>query len=159
MTSRKEWEFEFLDRGISVNQNLITKCCICGNEIETKKILPYRDFMGLGIGTWNVHIAQCDKCGFVFYQNPLSAEQLENRYKHEAYQEYDSNEYVNAGEDDYSARCHRQKHFIDENIATPTRGGVWKYSGSWRGVWLQPQPLWWQKALRHRTFRTELQVG
>lgn len=98
---------------------MIKNCCICGSEVTTKKILPYRDFLGLDIEIYNVHIARCDQCGFIFYQNPLTDEQLENRYKNEACNEFDSEEYIVSGEDNYARRCHRQKHFIEENIGTP----------------------------------------
>ena len=100
-----------------MNGNLITNCCICGSEVATKKILPYRDFLGLDIEIYNVHIARCDQCGFIFYQNPLTDEQLENRYKNEACNEFDSDDYIVTGEDNYARRCHRQKHFIEENIS------------------------------------------
>ena len=103
-------------------EKLITKCCICGNEVETKKILSYRDFLGLGVDTYNMHIASCDNCGFIFQQNPLNATQLENYYKNISKYEFDTgdnpyNEYYN-----YTHYCLRQKHFIDENISTATGG-------------------------------------
>ena len=115
---------------------MIKNCCICGSEVTTKKILPYRDFLGLDIEIYNVHIARCDQCGFIFYQNPLTDEQLENRYKNEACNEFDSEEYIVSGEDNYARRCHRQKHFIEENIGTPIMeiggGNILAYSKSAR---------------------------
>ena len=95
---------------------MIENCCICGSKVQTKKILPYRDLIGSGVELYNMHIARCDNCGFIFQQNPLTAEQLENRYKNESKYEFDSADNVFAESDDYGKRCHRQKHFIDENI-------------------------------------------
>lgn len=122
MLSRKEWEFKFLARGVYMEKNLITTCCICGNEVETKKILPYRNLIGSDTEFYKMNIAQCKSCGFIFQQNPLTSEQLENCYRNESKYEFDSennvfNEYYN-----YSSYCNRQKHFIDENISNPTRG-------------------------------------
>lgn len=100
---------------------MIKKCCICGNEVETKKILPFRDLIGSGVEIYNMHIGRCNNCGFIFYQNPLTAEQLENRYKNESKYEFDSADNVFSESDNYIQRCHRQKHFIDENLS---QGGV-----------------------------------
>lgn len=122
-------------------------CCICGSEVETKKILPFRDLIGSGVETYNMHIARCDKCGFIFQQNPLTAEQLENRYKNESKYEFDSADNVFSESDDYVQRCHRQKHFIEENIINNTAGGGrGKYFGNRRGVRIQSQSLRRQKA-------------
>ena len=96
--------------------NLITHCCICDGEIETKKILPFRDLIGTTSEIYNMHIAICDKCGFIFQQNPLTAEQLENRYKNQSKYEFDDKNYILPESDDYKSRCLRQKHFIDENL-------------------------------------------
>lgn len=60
---------------------MIKECCICGGAVETKKILPFRDLIGTGVETWNMHIGICPKCGFIFNQTPLTAAQLESRYK------------------------------------------------------------------------------
>ena len=131
------------------NEKLITTCCICGNEVKTKKILPYRDLIGSGVELYNMHIARCDNCGFIFQQNPLTAEQLENRYKNESKYEFDSTERVISDSDDYVKRCHRQKHFIDENIGSSINGGVRKYFGNRRSVGIQSQPLRRQETSRH----------
>ena len=117
------------------NEKLITTCCICGNEVTTKKILPYRDLIGSGVEIFNMHIARCDNCGFIFQQNPFTAEQLENRYKNESKYEYDSADNVLADSKYYVSLCQRQKHFIDEQIdSLTTLGGVRKYFGNRRGV-------------------------
>ena len=109
---------------------MITKCCICGGEVETKKVLPFRDLIGSGVEIYNMHIARCGNCGFIFQQNPLTPEQLENRYKNESKYEFDTKDNeIFSESDNYVKRCHRQKHFIDENIATATGGGMkvfWK---------------------------------
>ena len=105
---------------------MIKNCCICGNEVETKKILPFRNLIGTNSEIYNMHIARCDNCGFIFYQNPLTAEQLENRYKNESKYEFDSDENIFSETDDYVKRCLRQKHFIDENISSPGIGGGMK---------------------------------
>lgn len=110
---------------------MIEKCCICGGKVETQKILPFRDLIGSGVEIYNMHIARCDNCGFIFQQNPFTPEQLANRYKNESKYEFDSKENVSLP-DDYVKRCHRQKHFIDENLASerhlinplPCGGGV-----------------------------------
>lgn len=102
---------------------MIEKCCICGNKVETKKILPYRDLIGSGVEIYNMHIARCDNCGFIFQQNPFTDEQLENRYKSESKFEFDSNSYIPNGEDNYAKRCKRQKNFIEENISGKPNGG------------------------------------
>ena len=118
--------------------NLIETCCICGNKAETKKVLPYRDLMGSGVDVYEMHIAHCDNCGFVFIQNPFTPEQLENRYKNDSKCEFDAIEHIANGNDDYIGRCNRQKHFIEENLASErhSRGGapVQQHFGSWRGV-------------------------
>ena len=101
---------------------MITKCCICGEKVATKKILPFRDLIGSGVELYNMHIARCENCGFIFQQNPLTAEQLENRYKNESKYEYDLNDNVFHESDDYLQRCHRQKHFIEENISSDKIG-------------------------------------
>ena len=106
------------------NENLISKCCICGDEVQTKKILSYRDLIGSNVEIYNMHIAACDKCGFIFTQNPFSAEQLENRYKNESKVEFDSNNYIGNGNDDYLQRCNRQKHFINEQLSNIKGGGM-----------------------------------
>lgn len=108
---------------------MIKNCCICGGEVETKKILPFRDLIGSGVEVYNMHIARCDRCGFIFQQNPLTPEQLENRYKNESKYEFDAEDSFSPNSDDYIGRCHRQKHFIDENISSATGGGMkvfWK---------------------------------
>ena len=95
---------------------MIEKCCICGGEVETKKILPFRDLIGSGVELYKMHIGRCDNCGFILQQNPLTAEQLENRYKNESKYEFDSAENIFSESDDYVGRCRRQKHFIEEKI-------------------------------------------
>ena len=86
--------------------------------------MPFRDLIGTNSEIYNMHIARCDNCGFIFSQNPLTAEQLENRYKNESKYEFDSDDNVYSESDDYVKRCQRQKHFIDENIVSPgIRGG------------------------------------
>lgn len=114
---------------------MIKNCCICGSEVETKKILPFRDLIGAGVETYNMHIARCNNCGFIFYQNPLTAEQLENRYKNESKYEFDSADNVFAESDDYVKRCLRQKNFIDENISSSGKGGgVWSTKVFWKSA-------------------------
>lgn len=103
---------------------MIETCCICGNKAETKKILSYRDLIGSGVEIYDMHIARCDNCGFIFQQNPLTAEQLENRYKNESKYEFDSADNIFAESDDYVKRCHRQKHFIEENINSAANNAV-----------------------------------
>lgn len=88
---------------------MIKSCCICGNEVDTKKILPYRDLIGADVEIYNMHIAHCDNCGFIFNQTPMTAEQLANRYKNESKVEFDSTEYLQNGDDDFAKRCRRQK--------------------------------------------------
>ena len=105
---------------------MIEKCCICGNEVETKKILPYRDLIGSGVEIYNMHIARCDNCGFIFYQNPFTGKQLENRYKNESKYEFDSEDNIFSESDDYVKRCKRQKNFIEENISGKPNGGGMK---------------------------------
>ena len=109
---------------------MIETCCICGSKVEAKKILPFRDLIGSGVEIYNMHIARCDNCGFIFYQNPLTAEQLENRYKNESKYEFDSADNIFSESDDYVKRCHRQKHFIEENIGNNVVGGRGKYFGN-----------------------------
>ena len=114
---------------------MIKNCCICGSEVETKKILPFRDLIGAGVETYNMHIARCNKCGFIFYQNPLTAEQLENRYKNESKYEFDSADNIFAESDNYVKRCRRQKNFIDENISSSGKGGgVWSTKAFWKSA-------------------------
>ena len=96
---------------------MIKECCICGGAVETKKVLPFRDLIGAGVEIWNMHIGICPKCGFIFQQNPFTPEQLENRYKHMSKYEFDSDDYILDESADYKARCLRQKHFIDEQLA------------------------------------------
>ena len=108
---------------------MIEKCCICGGKVETKKILPFRDLIGSGVEIYNMHIGRCDNCGFILQQNPLTAEQLENRYKNESKYEFDSADNIFSESDDYVGRCRRQKHFIEENIGK--RGG---YEVSWKSA-------------------------
>ena len=95
---------------------MIEKCCICGGKVETKKILPFRDLIGSGVEIYNMHIARCDDCGFIFQQNPFTAEQLANRYKNESKYEFDAEDSLSAESEIYLKRCLRQKHFIEENI-------------------------------------------
>lgn len=100
---------------------LITKCCICGNEVETKKILPFRDLIGADTEIYKMHIALCDHCDFIFQQNPLIDEQLENRYKNQSKYEYDAN--VSMFSVNYDKACRHQKYFIDGNLLTQGGGG------------------------------------
>lgn len=95
---------------------MIEKCFICGGKVETKKILPFRDLIGSGVELYEMHIGRCDNCGFILQQNPLTAEQLENRYKNESKYEFDSADNIFSESDDYVGRCRRQKHFIEEKI-------------------------------------------
>ena len=98
---------------------MIEKCCICGSDVKTEKILPYRDYLiGSGVEIYNMHLAHCNNCGFIFLKNPFTPEQLENRYKNESCAEFNSSNFVLNGNDDYIGRCHRQKHFIEENLAS-----------------------------------------
>ena len=102
---------------LNANRNsLITHCCVCDSEVETKKVLPFRNLIGSGVETYNMHIAICNKCGFIFQQNPLTAEQLENRYKNQSKFEFDNEDYFLSDSEEYKQRSFRQKHFIDENI-------------------------------------------
>ena len=102
---------------------MIKECCICGGAVETKKVLPFRDLIGTGVEIWNMHIGICPKCGLIFNQTPLTAAQLESRYKKNSRYEFDSNSYILGGNPHYKARCLRQKHFIDEQLADQTGGG------------------------------------
>ena len=111
---------------------MIKECCICGGAVETKKVLPFRDLIGAGVETWNMHIGLCKECGFIFQQNPLTAEQLENRYKNLSKYEFDSDDYILDESADYKARSLRQKHFIDEQFADQTGGGTTASSRSAR---------------------------
>ena len=97
---------------------MITTCCVCGSKVETKKILSFRNLIGSGVETYEMHIARCDNCGFIFQQNPLTPEQLENRYKNESKYEFDVADNVFSQTADYIRRCYRQKHFIEENLAS-----------------------------------------
>lgn len=96
---------------------MIDKCCICNStDVKTVLDLPFRDILGKPAGQlWNPSIAICPHCGFIYQQNPFTAEELENRYKNLSKFEFDSKDYIPTGEDDYSKRCLRQKHFIEES--------------------------------------------
>lgn len=96
---------------------MIKECCICHSKnVKTVLNLPFRDILGKPEGQlWNPGIAICEHCGFIYQQNPFTEEELENRYKNLSKFEYDSKDYIPTGEDDYSKRCLRQKHFIEEN--------------------------------------------
>ena len=106
-----------------MSTEIINECCICGGAVETKKILPFRDLIGSGVETWRMHIAICNECGFIFQQNPFTPKQLEDRYKNFSKYEFDSDDYILDESAAYKARCLRQKHFIDEQLAPETGGG------------------------------------
>ena len=96
---------------------MISKCCICNNkEIKTVLNIPFKDILGKpSSDTWNPSVAICDKCGFIFQQNPFTEKELDTRYKNNSKFEFDSSDYIPSGDDDYSKRCLRQKNFIEEN--------------------------------------------
>lgn len=101
-----------------MSTEMINECCICGGAVETKKILPFRNLIGSGVETWDMHIAICNECGFIFQQNPFTPEQLEDRYKNFSKYEFDSEDYVLDESADYKVRCLRQKNFIDEQLSS-----------------------------------------
>ena len=97
---------------------MIKECCICkSKDVEKVLDIPFRDILGKPSGqTWNPSIAICKQCGFIFQQNPFTEDELENRYKNLSKFEFDSKDYIPTGDDDYSKRCLRQKHFLQESI-------------------------------------------
>ena len=102
---------------------MIKECCICGGEVETKKILPFRDLIGTGVEIWNMHIGICPKCGFIFQQTPLTAEQLENRYKNMSKYEYDAEDFARDLPSSYKTSYIHYRNFIDDQLVTHG-GGV-----------------------------------
>ena len=114
--------------------NLIETCCICGNKAETKKVLPLRDLIGSGVEIYNIHVGICKKCGFIFNQTPLTAEQFEARYKNESKYEYDTEDNVFVASKNYKKRCAKQKFFIDEYLASErhSRGGGSRTTAFWK---------------------------
>lgn len=71
----------------------ITNCCICGGAVETVHREKFMDVLGMA-REYEQHVGICDSCGFIFTQNPFSAERLENRYKVDSKFEYDAVDYV-----------------------------------------------------------------
>lgn len=64
--------------------------------------------------TYVHHEGFCPNCGYIFTQNPFTAEQLENRYKNMSKFEYDTDEYFL--DDGFAAQSLRQQHFLEENL-------------------------------------------
>lgn len=92
----------------------LCQCDICGsNDIEILFSLPFRDLQGTNSKEYDQRIAYCPKCKFIFTQNPLSEEALNNRYKNESKFEYNSTNYFLEQDEAYIRRCNRQKQFID----------------------------------------------
>lgn len=96
---------------------LIKRCPICERAVETVLSLPMRDLLGAGSRDYAQQVGICRHCGFIFTQNPFSAEQLSNRYKKESKFEFDSDAYLGEPPVKYRQRAERQKHFIEESLA------------------------------------------
>lgn len=95
----------------------ISKCCICGENIEVLYTLPFRYLLGLA-DEYKEKIGYCEKCGFLFNANPFSEEQLEERYKMFSKAEFDSEAMLTTEKIDYQKRTKRQHEFIFRNIDT-----------------------------------------
>lgn len=94
----------------------LSKCKICGEDTEIILGLQFRDLQGVKTKEYEQIIRFCPRCKFIFTQNPLSEEALNNRYKNESKFEYDSSNYFLDQDDAYIRRCSRQKFFIDSHI-------------------------------------------
>ena len=93
---------------------MICSCSVCGGQVETKFKLDFQDLPGATEKIYTQHVAICKNCGYIFTQNPFSAEQLENRYKKMSKFEYDSKGYVLRNK--FKEQCLRQINFLKENI-------------------------------------------
>ena len=92
------------------------KCNICKQEAEVLYQLPFRDLQGSDQEEYVQKICLCKKCGFLFTQNPLTEEQLANRYKTFSKFEFDADDYLLNESEDYKKRSQRQKFFIESVI-------------------------------------------
>ncbi len=93
---------------------MINNCDICNEPVKTILKIRFDDLQGADSNTYYQHVGMCNKCGFLFTQNPFTDEQLENRYKNLSKFEFDDKDYIL--DDGYAKRCLRQKHFLEENL-------------------------------------------
>ena len=93
---------------------MIHYCSICHSSIRTKFQLDFEDLPGAYEKTYTQYIGICDKCGYIFTQNPFSDEQLNMRYKELSKFEYDANDYIL--DNKFKEQSLRQLHFLQENI-------------------------------------------
>lgn len=89
---------------------MICRCSICQSEVRTVFRLDFDDLPGSDEKRYTQNVGICDNCGYIFTQNPFSAEQLDKRYKENSKFEYDSEDYIL----DYrfKEQSHRQLHFL-----------------------------------------------
>ena len=69
-------------------------------------------------GDYVQEICRCEKCGFIFVKNPLTKEQLDEKYKNFSKYEFDNKQTVI--QQGYLRRCIDQKSFIENSINTDT---------------------------------------
>ena len=70
--------------------------------------LPFRDLQGSDQEEYVQEICLCKKCGLLFTQNPLTEEQLVNRYKNFSKFEFDSEDYLLDESEEYKKRSAKQ---------------------------------------------------
>ncbi len=94
---------------------MIEHCSVCNSKIRTVYSQKNEDILGMA-HDYTQHIGICEKCGFIFTQNPFDDEKLAKRYKNESKFEYDSSKYILDERSEYARRCIVQKEFIDRSI-------------------------------------------
>ena len=93
---------------------MICYCSICHSPIRTKFQLDFQDLPGAYEKLYTQYVGICDKCGYIFTQNPFSDEQLSMRYKELSKFEYDAADYIL--DNQFKEQSLRQLHFLQENI-------------------------------------------
>ncbi|MDD3174447.1 MAG: class I SAM-dependent methyltransferase [Herbinix sp.] len=77
--------------------------------------LPFQNLIGFNEKVYIQRIRICDKCGFIFTENPLTQEQLSIRYKEYSKYEFDDENHILQESEEYQARSYRQKQLIERN--------------------------------------------
>lgn len=95
----------------------IKNCNICGRAITTVFELPKKELCKVP-HEYMQKIGICERCGFIFTQNPFSQEILDDNYKNNSIYEFDldTNTYRQSLRSSYIKRCERQKNFLSEML-------------------------------------------
>lgn len=95
-----------------MNKKNLIRCNICHTKFKNGKKILFKDLIGLG--DYSQEICQCPNCGFIFVKNPLTQEQLDEKYKKFSKYEFDNKD-VSISKT-YMNRCIEQKSFIENSL-------------------------------------------